>query len=228
VERRWWRSREGIFVSSRDVSLVLLMEDFVENGERPIQKRLDQLESVAIRTLLEPSTFLRYLLPSSPVDVTLRRGGDSDAINHHRECVRSAVSLSESTSQAKMFPHKQRYHLVPCNCRRVVSQADNGAGNSMRPGPRSFVKTSYIPEPCMNLTIGWLGVSVLQPGRGSNRQGRLTGNRALGCILVVRRVDACDRSSKVCQRSTTMELTEAIEWSSMLAVCRNIVICWTL
>jgi hypothetical protein len=66
VERRWWRSREGIFVSSRDVSLVLLMEDFVENGERPIQKRLDQLESVAIRTLLEPLTFLHYLLPSSP------------------------------------------------------------------------------------------------------------------------------------------------------------------
>lgn len=52
-------------------------------------------------------------------------------------------------------------------------QADNGAGNSIRPGPRSFVETSHIPEGCMNLSIGWLGVSMLQPGRWEQPSGHV-------------------------------------------------------
>jgi ribosome modulation factor len=45
----------------------------------------------------------------------------------------------------------------------------------------------------MNLSIGWLGC---------NRQAlqeTLTGNRALGCILVVESVDESDRLSNACQ-----------------------------
>ena len=51
------------------------------------------------------------------------------------------------------------------------SQADNGAGNSMRPGPRSFVATSHIPDVCMNLSIGWLCASILQPGQWEQPSG---------------------------------------------------------
>jgi hypothetical protein len=63
-------------------------------------------------------------------------------------------------------------------------QAYNGAGNSMRPGPRSFVMTSHIPEGCTNLFIGWLGASTLQPGPWEQPTGHAgNGDRLPGAGL---------------------------------------------